>query len=141
MVWALGAVVILGVGLPVGAWWVSRTVLARRMLQPAGGRGPAVDAADQWLIERHRLPALQRWKVRNVVMAGGEFRDPALRAAAHDLAGGVLRGELKVSRSGRIAAWILLSEGVFFGVLGLLVSVEQSILAGIVLIPSASSSW
>jgi hypothetical protein len=43
---------------------------------------------DKWLIEQHRLPAVERWQVRN----------PALWSAAHDLAAATLRKRLRMGR-------------------------------------------
>jgi hypothetical protein len=45
-------------------------------------------AVDKWLTEQHRLPAVQRWQVRN----------PALCSAAHHLAAATLRNRLRMGR-------------------------------------------
>ena len=102
MALALAVIFLLGVGLPIAAWRLSRHLESR--LQPVGGVGPPTDQVDKWLLEQHHLPAVQRRQVRDAVMYGRIVRDPALKHATRDLAGTVLRGELKLGRSIRIAS-------------------------------------
>src|SRR5258706_9954604 len=109
MAWALAVIFLLGVGLPIAAWRLSRHLESR--LQPVGGVGPPADQVDKWLLEQHHLPALQRGQVRDAVMYGRMVRDPALKHATRDLAGTALRGELKLGRSIRIASYITLAAG------------------------------
>lgn len=110
MVWALAAILILGAGLPIAAWQFSRRLQAVRPPPSAGGLGPPADAVDTWLIDRYQLSALKRWEVRRAVTFGRELRDPAPRAAARDLAGRVLHGELRTGRSVRLLGWVMLAE-------------------------------
>jgi hypothetical protein len=118
VVWALAIIVVIGVGLPLAAWRLGRHVEAGRP-PSAHGLGPPTDAVDQWLIDQHRLPAPQRWQVRDAVLYGRTVRDPALRPAAHDLAGCVLRGELRMGRISRVMATVLVAEGAGLIVLGI----------------------
>ena len=98
MAWALAIIVVIGAGLPFAAWRLGRHLETAR--QPsAHGLGPPADAVDKWLIDQHRLPAPQRWQVRDAVLYGRAVRDPALRHAAHDLAGCALRGEEDPARA------------------------------------------
>jgi hypothetical protein len=110
MAWALAVIFLLGVGLPIAAWRLSRHLESR--LQPVGGVCPPTDQVDKWLLEQHHLPALQRRQVRDAVMYGRMMRDPALKHVTRDLAGAALRGELKLGRSIRTASYVLLAEGV-----------------------------
>lgn len=131
MVWALAIIVVTGVGLPFAAWRLGRHVEAGR--QPsAHGLGPPTDAVDKWLIDQHRLPALQRWQVRDAVLYGRTARGPALRPAAHDLAGCVLRGELRLGRISRITDTFLVAEGAGLIALGIVMLAAWGSPAGIV---------
>ena len=131
MAWALAVILVIGVGLPVGAWRLGRHLESRR--QPIGELGPPADQVDKWLIEQHRLPAVQRWQVRDAVLHGRALRDPALRHAAHDLAAGALRGELKMGRSIRIAGCGMLAEGIGMIAAGIFVWVRVGSPATVVL--------
>jgi len=124
MAWALAVIFLLGVGLPIAAWRLSRQLESR--LQPVGGIGPPTDQVDKWLLEQHHLPAVQRRQVRDAVMYGRMVRDPALKHATRDLAGTALRGELKLGRSIRIASYI----GVFVWVTTASPAVVVAILLG-----------
>ena len=118
MVWALAIIVAIGAGLPFAAWRLGRHLETAR--QPsAHGLGPPADAVDKWLIDQHRLPAPQRWQVRHAVLYGRAVRDPALRHAAHDLAGCALRGELRLGRGIRITGTVLVAEGAALIALGI----------------------
>src|SRR5258708_9548419 len=110
MAWALAVIFLLGVGLPIAAWRLSRQLESR--LQPVGGVGPPTDQVDKWLLEQHHLPAVQRRQVRDAVMYGRMVRDPALKHATPDIAGTALRGELKLGRSIRITIYVMLADGV-----------------------------
>jgi hypothetical protein len=118
VVWTLAIVVVIGVGLPLAAWRLGRQAEARRP-PAAHGLGPPADAVDQWLIDQHRLPAPQRWQVRDAVLSGRTIDDPALRPAAHDLAGRVLHGELRLGRLSRVMETFLVAEGAGLIVLGI----------------------
>jgi hypothetical protein len=101
--------------------------------------GPPTDAVDRWLIERHRLPALQRWEVRQAVLHGRMPDDPALKGAVRDLAGGVLRSQVKLGRGLRLACWIMLAEAALVVAIGIFLFLRFSSLAGI--IPVLLGSW
>src|SRR5258708_14051917 len=79
MAWALAVIFLLGVGLPIAAWRLSRQLESR--LQPVGGVGPPTDQVDKWLLEQHHLPAVPRRPVRESVLDAAMERDPALHPA------------------------------------------------------------
>jgi hypothetical protein len=134
VVWALTIIVVIGAGLPFAAWRLGRRVEMGR--QPsAHGLGPPADAVDKWLIDQHRLPAPQRWQVRDAVLYGRSVRDPALRHAAHDLAACVLRGELRLGRASRVTDTVLVAEGAALIALGIAVLAAQGSPAGILPVP------
>jgi hypothetical protein len=130
MTLALALVVIIGIGLPVAAAWLSRHV--RPVRQPLGGPGPRFDRIDRWLFERYRLGALDRWHVKQAVLTGNELPEPALRQAAHGLAVAMLAGNVGgfISRLG----WVLIAEGAFIVVMVVVASVisgDYVVLVGI----------
>src|SRR5258708_23221537 len=90
MVGARVGFVILGVGWPHAGW------LFPPRHPPAGPSklGTAYDQIDKWLLRRHGLAPLDRERVRRVVAQGNPPEDPALAAAAHDLASKVVAGKL-----------------------------------------------
>ena len=118
MAWALAIIVVIGAGLPFAAWRLSRHLETARP-SSVHGLGPPADAVDKWLIDQHRLPASQRWQVRDAVLYGHAVRDPALRHAAHDLAGCAVRGELRLGRGIRITSIVLVAEGAALIALGI----------------------
>ncbi len=63
MWWALAFVVILGVGLPVAAWWHSR----RHPPPPVTRLGTGYDRIDKWLLRHYQLAPLDRDRVRTAV--------------------------------------------------------------------------
>jgi len=90
MVWALAAILLLGVGVPISAWWLTR-------LRPAPSPdrlGIGYDQIDKWLLNQHRLSPLDRERVRRAVFRGGQLDDPTLARAAHDLATKLASGKL-----------------------------------------------
>ncbi len=134
MVWALVIIVVIGAGLPFAAWRLGRQAEMGR--QPSvHGLGPPADAVDKWLIDEHRLPAPQRWQVRDAVLYGRTVRDPALRHAAHELAACVLRGELRLGRGIRVTGSVLVVEGAGLIGLGIAVMAAWGSPAGIAPIP------
>jgi hypothetical protein len=142
MAWALTIIVVIGVGLPFAAWRLGRHVDAGR--QPSvGGLGPPTDAVDKWLIDQHGLPAPQRWQVRDAVVYGHTVRDPALRPAAHDLAGCALRGELRLGRRIQIGSIVLMAEGAALIAIGIALLVMLGGPGDIVavLIPFLLGAW
>jgi hypothetical protein len=131
---ALTIIAVIGVGLPFAAWRLGRRADMRR--QPsAHGLGPPADAVDKWLIDQCRLPAPQRWQVRDAVLYGRTVRDPALRHAAHELAACVLRGELRLGRASRVTDTVLVAEGAVLIALGIAVLAAWGSPAGIVPVP------
>jgi hypothetical protein len=136
--WALAIIVVIGAGLPFAAWRLGRQAEKGRP-PPAGGLGPPADAVDKWLIGQHRLPAPQRWQVRDAVLYGRMVRDPALRPAARDLAGCVLRGELRLGRISRVTGTVLVAEGAVLIILGIAVLAAWGSPAGIA--PVLAGAW
>ena len=120
----------LALGVPVAAWLLSQR-LERRRPPSVNGLGPPAGPADRWLIERHRLPAVQRYQVRRAVLAGRAVNDPALRNAAHGLAAAVLAGQVGLGRGVRLMAWILLAEGALVMAVGSVALADLGIAAGI----------
>ena len=72
------ALVLIGVGLPLGAWWVGGRPLWSRSDQRARR---AQEAHRQW-IARHGLSSAEVAEVQRVIIRGGVFEDGRLRAAA-----------------------------------------------------------
>ena len=107
MVWALGLAGAIAVGLPVGAWLLSRNLGPPK--QVLGGPVPG-DRTDRWLYDHFHLGVLDRSRVRQAAFAGRALDEPELRRAACGLAADILR------RRGR--TWPLLAVGVFNVVLG-----------------------
>src|SRR5258706_4223529 len=137
MAWALAVIFLLGVGLPIAAWRLSRHLESR--LQPVGGAGLPADQVDKCLLEQHHLLAVQRRQVRDAVMYGRMVRDPALKHATRDLAGTALRGELKLGRSIRIASYVMLAAGV--GVIAIGVFVWVSTASPAVVVAILLGAW
>lgn len=140
MIFAVVIIVVAGVGLPFGAWRVARAAEKRRP-PPVDGLGPPSDAVDGWLIEHYRLPALQRWQVRNAVIAGLRMSDQSLRGAAHELAGCALRGELRLGRALRVAAIVMLAEGAVAVVLGGFIVLLAASYSAAGIVPIALGVW
>jgi Flp pilus assembly protein TadB len=72
------ALVLIGVGLPLGAWWVGGRPLWARSDQRARR---AQEAHREW-IARHGLSSSEVAEVQRVIVRGGVFEDARLRAAA-----------------------------------------------------------
>jgi len=94
--------------------------------------GPPTDSVDRWLNERHPLPAVRRWQVRQAVLYGRMVKDTALKEAAHDLAGSALSGEVKLGSSVRVWGWIALIEAAALVAIGVLIFVDLASPAGVV---------
>jgi hypothetical protein len=101
MAWALAAIVILSVGLPIGAWRHTRL----RPPPPASRLGTGYDQIDKWLLRYHSLLPLDRERVRKAVFQGRQIDNPALAPAAHDLAAKVLGGGFRALRASRALWW------------------------------------
>ncbi|SDH04014.1 hypothetical protein [Klenkia brasiliensis] len=79
MGWAIGAVVVLLLGMPLAAvWWSRRTFWSR--LRPGKERDPFGDT-----MRRHELGAAAMARVEDAVLWGRRLEDPAERAAVVDL--------------------------------------------------------
>ncbi len=101
MAWALAMIVVLAIGLPIGAWSYNRV-----RPPPAPSRlGTAYDPIDRWLLQQHGLPPIDRERVRNAVFNGRHVRDPELAPVAHDLAARVLAGKFRMLRVSRAFIW------------------------------------
>lgn len=88
MVWALLLLVaVIGAGLPVSAWAVTRRLPPPR---PGNRLGVGYDSVDKWLLNRYQLPPHDRWQVREAVFRGDQVNDPRLTRAAHELAADLL---------------------------------------------------
>src|SRR5260221_3179206 len=124
MAWAVAFIVILGVGLPVAAWWYS----GRRPPSPVNRPGTSIDRIndriDKWLLKEYQLAPLDRGRVREAVFEGRQLDDPALARAAHQLASEVLRGRLGGLRMAGVNAGMFLVGPVGFagaGIRGLVI--------------------
>jgi hypothetical protein len=87
MIWALVLVVVIGIGLPVGAWAVTLRLPPPR---PVSRLGVGYDRTDKWLLTRYQLPPHDRWRVREAVLGGRRVNDAGLEHAAHGLAADLL---------------------------------------------------
>jgi hypothetical protein len=103
MVWALALVAAIAVGLPVGAWLITRHLPAPR---GTGAGGAGYDAIDRWLVSEYGLPSRERWRVRDAVFGSGQVSEPALIQAVHELAARVLAGGFRTLRLRRVAGWM-----------------------------------
>jgi hypothetical protein len=109
----LAIVTVIGVGLPVSIWWLTRRVAAAK--PPYSGRrmdafGAPMDAIDAWLADHTELPALRRWNVRQAVLGGRAAKEESLRPVAHELASELLAGQVK-SDIGGWSGWALAAAG------------------------------
>jgi hypothetical protein len=102
MVWALAVTVVLGIGLPIGAWACTRL----RPPPPPDRLGTAYDPIDKWLLRHHNLAPADRERVRHAVFNGHQVGDPDLAPAASDLAEKVLAGRFRRFRQTYAVAWI-----------------------------------
>jgi len=106
-------VTVIGVGLPVSVWWLTRRMAAAK--PPYSGRrmdacGAPMDAIDAWLADHTELPALRRWNVRQAVLGGRAAKEESLRPVAHELASELLAGQVK-SDIGGWSGWALAAAG------------------------------
>lgn len=83
--WLWVAVAGIAIGLPAAT--LALVTVSRR-------RGPRLSRIDRWLFDRYRLEWLDRSRVKEAVLQGQALSEPALREAAHDLAGAMLAGEV-----------------------------------------------
>ncbi len=115
MALALGVIVILAIGVPIGAWGLTRL----RPPPAVTSLGAGYDSIDKWLLKKHSLPPLERERVRAAVFEGRRVRDPVLTATARDLAAKVLNGEFKVLRVAPVLRWIHLASAAVFAAMGI----------------------
>jgi hypothetical protein len=107
VLWAVGAVVVIGVGLPVFAWLATRP-LARRPptpLKPYHGR------AETWIHRQYGLDWPECSLIRTAVTLGRQVDDPGLEDAAHQLAAATLRDQVPGTRAIRLLATVNLVLG------------------------------
>jgi hypothetical protein len=85
MWYGLALVTMIGVGLPVCAWWLTgrmaraKAPYSRRRIDAFGA---PLDAIDVWFADHTDLPALRRWKVRTAVLSGKAVNEESLRPVA-----------------------------------------------------------
>jgi hypothetical protein len=126
MAWAVAAIVILSVGVPVAAWGYTRL----RPPPPVSPLGTGYDQIDKWLLDRHELPPLKRARVRKAVGGGRRVDDPALAAAARDLATQILAGKFQVPRLISVLGWFNMMMATGFAALGVFLIVASRHPAG-----------
>src|SRR5258708_12320296 len=83
MVWALALVVVIGVGLPMIAWFIARRLPPPRRV--VGRLGVGYDGIDRWLLDRYHLAPQDRWRVRKAVFSGRRISDPRPPPPPHTL--------------------------------------------------------
>lgn len=115
MAWALVLVVVIGVGLPVAAWSITRLLPPP---SPARRPGRGYDGIDRWLADRYRLAWRDRSRVRTAVFQGRQVEEPHLAPAAHGLAAQVLAGRFRALRWSRMLGWADLGLGIGLGATG-----------------------
>lgn len=114
LVWqGLAIVTVIGVGLPVSVWWLTRRMAAAK--PPYSRRrmdafGAPMDPIDAWLADHTELPAMRRWGVRQAVLGGRAVNEESLRPVASELASGILAGQVK-SDIGGWSGWALAAAG------------------------------
>jgi len=130
MVAALIVLLVLGIGLPVVLWVISRWRLSRP--ETLGGyerRGEI----DQWLTSEYHLSDGDRDRVRREVLGRWDVRQaalepvpaerrplpPALLEPARGLAAGVLAGQFRTLRGRRWVGWLLLGLCVAYAAFGI----------------------
>jgi hypothetical protein len=129
MAWALAAIVILGVGVPIAAWSYTRL----HSPPPVTPLGTGYDQIDKWLLEQHRLPPLDRERVRKAVGQGCQVDNPVLASAAHDLAAQILAGKFRVVRLLPVLGWVNMIAAVGFAAVGLVLLAASHNAGGFVL--------
>jgi hypothetical protein len=116
MAWALALVVVIGVGLPVAAWLVTRRLPPARSV---GRLGVGYDAIDKWLLDQYQLPPIDRWRVREAVFQGRQVNDATLARAAYGLASRVLTEGFRVLRLSPVLGRVNLMGGIGFAGVGI----------------------
>ncbi|SCX55016.1 hypothetical protein SAMN03159343_3187 [Klenkia marina] len=109
MGWAIGAVLVLLVGLPVVAvWWSRRAIWSRS--RPGHERDPFGDT-----MRRHGLGPAAMARVENAVLWGKRLDDPAERAAVVELAAEAAPRPTSRSRQWQVVSgllWVAAAVGV-----------------------------
>lgn len=100
MLWAVGALVGIGAGLPLTAWLATRG-LARR---PSAPLKPYHGRAESWIHRQYQLGWTECSLIHDAVTQGRRVGDPGLEDAAHRLAAATLRGKVPGIRVVRLAA-------------------------------------
>lgn len=116
MVWALVLVVVIGAGLPVGAWAVTRKLPPPRRWNSLG---VGFDSIDKWLLARYQLAPHDRWRVREAVLKGRAVNDGRLADAVHGLADDLLTRRPWPVRLAAILPWTMLLLAAGFAVEGI----------------------
>jgi hypothetical protein len=93
--WVLALVVVVGVGLPVAGWLITRRAPPPRT---ADRLGAGSDTIDRWLLDQYQLPPRGRSRVRKAVFQGQQVSEAALAHAAAGLAARVLAGGFTVQQ-------------------------------------------
>jgi hypothetical protein len=141
MAWAWAVVLIIAVGLPVTAWGVTRKMKAPK--QVMGGPGPRFERVDNWLYSKYRFGTMDRWRIRDAVLAGQELHEPPLREAAHSLAAAMLAGE--VGTLYQRIGWIRTCSGLAVMVAAVVAAVMKDdyviIAAGLAGLPQLGLGW
>jgi hypothetical protein len=88
MAWLWVLVVVIGIGLPMVAWSITRRLPPPR--HTVNRLGSGYDAIDRWLLDRYQLPPHDRWRVRTALFACRRVNDATLAQAAEGLAAWVL---------------------------------------------------
>lgn len=118
MMWAWAVVAAVAVGLPAGAWLLTRHLKPSARL---GSPGRWAWPADRWLFERYGLGVMDRLRVNQAVFTKGRLpADPGLRDAAREVASGVVTGRFKLPRLLRLQGWIHAATGCVWLVSGTL---------------------
>ena len=131
MAWALALVVVIGVGLPLAAWSITRRLPPPRRSVDRLGIG--YDAIDKWLLDQYQLPPRDRWRVRTAVFKGRQVNDATLARAARGLATRVLTGGFRVLRLSQVLGWVDLMAATGFAGAGLVLLITSHHAEGLVL--------
>ena len=115
MIWAVGAIAVICVGLPVTAWLATRG-LARR---PAAPLKPYHGRIESWVHRQYDLDWPQCSLILRPVAQGSRAADPALEDAAHRLAAATLAGKVPGVWVVRLAPRINVVLGLGLATLGI----------------------
>jgi hypothetical protein len=131
MAWALALVVVIGVGLPMAAWSITRRLPPSR--RAANRLGAGYDSIDRWLRDQYQLPPHERWRVREAVFEGRQVSDAALVQATHGLAAWVLAGGFRTLRLSPALGWVNAVIAIGFTVTGIVLLVTSRHTEGLAL--------